>query len=177
MDTNTGEYLRQAISSEIILLESVRESMRALTTPQRRHNVLAPVSSLPTEVTTAIFLFLRLPGTSPLGGKPDRHPAWLRVAHVCHQWREIALNLPLIWSQVDFITLTLAGAAEILARAKKAPLHLEARLPRGHWDDSRFSAFERSCRSVSPTYASHLTVSTDSSRDTFRLRSILKRLT
>ncbi|KAH9021722.1 hypothetical protein EDB85DRAFT_2278349 [Lactarius pseudohatsudake] len=49
------------------------------------------------------------------------HLAWLRVAHVCHRWHEIALNQPLFWSHVNFTTLTSAGAAGILARAKSAP--------------------------------------------------------
>jgi hypothetical protein len=125
----------------------------------RHHrNALAPVSSLPTEVITAIFSFLHLvPGSSPLNGKPD-HIAWLRVAHVCHQWREIALDLPLFWSHVDFTTLTLAGAAEILARAKKAPLHLKARLPDGDLFDTRFSAFEMELQ-TRVSYIRHLTIS------------------
>lgn len=51
---------------------------------------------------------------------------WLRMAHICRQWREIALNQPLFWSYFDFTTVSPAGAAEILARAKSVPLHLEA---------------------------------------------------
>ena len=87
---------------------------------RRRRNALAPISSLPTEVITAIFFFLRVPGsesrsTCPRGEKPDRL-AWLRVAHVCHQWREIALNQPLFWSHVNFNTFSSAGATEILDR-------------------------------------------------------------
>ncbi|KAI9455926.1 hypothetical protein BJY52DRAFT_615746 [Lactarius psammicola] len=136
---NSREYQRQAIDAEIKTLE---ESIRAL---RLRRNALVPVSSLPPEVIAAIFTFLRLRFTSAaftLGEKTNTLP-WLHVAHVCHRWREIALNQSPFWSHVDFTTLTSAGAAEILARAKKAPLHLEARFPIGHWDDARFSTFQK----------------------------------
>jgi hypothetical protein len=136
---NPREHLRQAIDTEI---ESFEGSIRAL---RRRRNALAPISSLPTEVITAIFFFLRVPPSSstyPLGEKPDRL-AWLRVAHVYHQWREIALNQPLFWSHVNFITFSSAGVTEILDRAKTAPLHLEARVPLGRWGDAQCSAFRK----------------------------------
>ena len=127
-------------------------------------NALAPVSSLPTEAIRAIFSFLRLPGRSPLAGasgEPD-YLAWLCVAHVYHHWREIAPNLPLLWGLIDFPKLTLAGAAEMLARAKKAPLHLEASIAGHHWDNARFRVFRKEPQSyVSHIY--HLTISTNDS--------------
>ena len=162
MQFNSREYQRQAIDAEI---KSLEESIRAL---KHRRNALAPISSLPTEViavifsylpspstspfsslptklTTDLFSSLPLPGTPPLGRRPDHHPAdWLGAAHVCHQWREIALELPVFWSHVDFTNLTSAGAAEIIARAKTMPLHLEARDARRFWgDDARRRAFEK----------------------------------
>ena len=145
---NTRECLRQAIDTEIKSLEpSLEPSIRAL---RSRRNALAPISSLPPEVFATIFALLRVRVLSvsvayTLGGNPDRPDllACLRVAHVCQQWREIALNQPLLWSHVDFTTFTSAGAAEILARAKEAPLHLQARLFTGHWNDDRISAFRK----------------------------------
>ncbi|KAH9030306.1 hypothetical protein EDB84DRAFT_1494855, partial [Lactarius hengduanensis] len=77
-----------------------------------------------------------------LGKKPDGL-AWLRVAHVCHRWRGIALNQLLFWSHVDFTAVSSAGAAEILSRAKTVPLHLEAGVPVGLWDDARFGALQK----------------------------------
>src|ERR1700761_8616112 len=94
---NSWECLRQAIDTEIKSLEG---SIRAL---RHRRNALAPVSSLPTEVIEVIFSLLHVPSTLlpfTLDGKLD-HLVWPRVAHVCHQWREIALNQPLFWSHVD----------------------------------------------------------------------------
>jgi hypothetical protein len=99
---NSREYLQKAIDAEI---KSLEESIRAL---RLRRNAISPISSLPPEVFAAIFSFLRLPGTSPLGKKPDLL-AVLYVTHVSHQCREIALTQPLLWSHVDFTTVGLAG--------------------------------------------------------------------
>ncbi|KAI9462908.1 hypothetical protein BJY52DRAFT_1166858 [Lactarius psammicola] len=137
---NSREYQWKAIDAEI---KSLEDSIRAL---RLRRNALAPVSSLPPEIIAAIFSILRLPpgGTTPLGGRPDRHLSWLRVAHVCHRWREVALNQPFFWSHVDFSTLSSAGMTEILVRAKSVPLYLEARVPKYRWDDdNRFSIFQK----------------------------------
>ncbi|KAI9440610.1 hypothetical protein H4582DRAFT_1812230 [Lactarius indigo] len=121
---SSREYQQQVIDAEIKLLE---ESIRTL---KLRRNAFTSISSLPTEIIAAIFSSL-LPGTL------DRL-AWLRVTHVCHHWCEIALNQPLLWSHVDFTTLTSAGTAKILARAKTVPLYLEARVPTDRWDEARF---------------------------------------
>ena len=185
---NSREYQQQAIDAEIKTLE---ESIRAL---KRRRNALAPISSLPTEVVAIIFSYLRLPSTStilslptkditdlfsssrlpgspPLGRLPDYHLAWLRAAHICHHWREIALNQPFFWNHIDFTNLTFAGATEILARAKKVPLHLEARIPIGDWDDARFSAFEKELQ-TRVSQICHFGISAES----FRLQRILEEL-
>ena len=120
------ELSQQAIDAEI---KSLEESIRAL---KHRRNALSPVSSLPPEMIAAIFSFLCLPVTPSLDdcGTRKYHLARLCVSHVCHQWREITLNQPLLWSHVDFNALSLTGAVETLVRAKSAPLYLKARLSR-----------------------------------------------
>ncbi len=152
---NSREYQQQAIDAEI---KSLEESILAL----RRRNALVPVSSLPPEVIAVIFSFLRVPVESPLLtlGKMPGLLAWLHVAHVCHRWREIALDQPRFWSHVDLTTVSPAGTAEILARAKKAPLHLEAKVPIGLWDDARFSAFEKELQ-PRVSHICHLAISAD----------------
>ena len=143
MDTTPREYLRKAIDDEIKSLEG---SIRAL---RHQRNALAPISSLPTEVILTIFSLMHAPGTSRgtsshvMQGEESDCLAWLRMAHVCHQWREIALNQPLFWSHVNFTTVSPAGAAEILARAKSVPLHLEADVSSRCWDDARVSTFQK----------------------------------
>ena len=138
---NSWEYQQQAIDAKI---KSLEESIQAL---KYHRNGLAPISSLSTEVTTLIFSFLHTTSSvfKPYK-KPDPDPlAWLRVTHVCHQWREIALNQPSFWSHIDFNNLSSAGITEILARGKTAPLYLEANFIGSKWDDPqliRFNAFQ-----------------------------------
>ena len=142
--TNTREYLRQAIDAEI---KSLERSIRVL---RLRRNALAPISSLPTEVMLTIFSLMHAPRTSSrfiLGhGEKLDSLEWLHMAHVCHRWREIALNQPLFWSHFDFTTVSPAGAAEILARAKSVPLHLEANVSSRCWDNARVTAFQKNLR-------------------------------
>ncbi|KAH9976257.1 hypothetical protein BGW80DRAFT_1151912, partial [Lactifluus volemus] len=105
-------------------IESLKVSILAL---KSRRNSLAFISRLPPEAMATIFSFVSSPG-GPILSSPDPKPdrlGWLRVAHVCHLWREIALNQPRFWSHIDFDALTSAGIAEMLTRAKMAPLFLE----------------------------------------------------
>ena len=182
---NSPEYQRQLIDTEIKLLDS-EESIREL---KYRRNALAPVSSLPTEIIIIIFSYLHLPqrlpssspavssllpakaitdlfsssclpGVPPLGRSPDHPLSWLHAAQVCHQWREIALNLPQFWSNVDLSSLTLAGAAEILARAKNAPLYFEAIIPISRWDYDRINAFTMELQ-TRVSQICHLSISAD----------------
>jgi hypothetical protein len=119
MDTSSAvshDRLQQAIDDEI---NSSEESTRAL---KSCHNALALISRLPPETLSAILSFLPPSAWDQEAG----HLAWMCVAHVCHRWRETALNYSRFWSHINFTNLTPAGMAEILARAKMAPLHLEA---------------------------------------------------
>ena len=116
--------LRHVIDKKLRKLE---ESARTL---KLRRNALVPISRLPPEVLEPIFSFLFLPDKHErptTGGKPDSL-AWLRVSHVCHRWREIALNQPRFWSRINFNTLTFTGATQVLSRSKMAPLELTANL-------------------------------------------------
>ncbi|KAI0281233.1 hypothetical protein BGY98DRAFT_959374 [Russula aff. rugulosa BPL654] len=122
--------LRQTVIDEIKTLE---ESTRAL---KSRRNELAPISRLPPETLGTIFTFL---SASAWNERPV-NLEWIRVAHVCRRWRDAALNHPRFWSYINFTKLTSAGMAEILARAKMAPLHLEADVSR--WMPAQTKAFE-----------------------------------
>jgi hypothetical protein len=117
MDTASPEShnrLRQVVIDEIKLSEA---STRAL---KFRLNEFAPISRLPCEVLAAIFTYLSAFAWNDGSGLL----AWICVAHVCRRWREIALNYPRFWSHINLTKLTRVGVAEILSRAKMAPLHL-----------------------------------------------------
>ena len=140
---HSREYQHQAIDAEI---KSLEESIHAL----RRRNTLTPISALPTEIIAAIFFLLRLPSI---------HLA-LHVAHVCHRWREIALDQPLFWTHIDFTTVSPAGATEILARARMAPLYLEAKVSLRRWDGDRFVALQKELQ-THISHISHLRISAE----------------
>ena len=133
------ERLRRAIDDE---LESLEKTARTL---KLRRNTLAPISRLPPETIAIIFSFLSLPREylRLLTGDKQDILSWLRVSHVCHRWREIALDQPRFWSRIDFTTLTPAGATEVLSRSKMAPLELEANLSSSgvNWGGNRVDAF------------------------------------
>ena len=134
MDASSAEdrdRLRQAIDHEINLLEDT------LRLSKRRRNSLAPISQLPPETLAMIFSFLSF----SIFNEETSYQKWLCATHVCHQWRETALNYPHLWSHINFARLRPAGITEVLARAKMALLHLEART--SHWNNARFEAFER----------------------------------
>ena len=136
MAPNPRDHLRQL---EIIDSEINSPFRASLSAPSQCHNELIPISSLPTEIITEIILLAST--------KRDFGLGWLNVAHVCHKWREIALNQRHFWSHINFGWLTSAGAAEMLARAKDAPLHLELKVermvPRRNWNHARYSAFDK----------------------------------
>jgi hypothetical protein len=185
---SSREHQRETIDAEIHSLELTIQELKL------RRNGLAPISSLPAELMAAIFSHLRLPpntpptssltshivaelfhsGTLSTGSRPGHCPTDLLCAtHVCHQWREIVLNDPLFWNHVDFTNLTSAGAAEILARAKEMPLHLEASDARHVWeDDARRGAFEKVLQSRSSRIC-HLRIRAEN----FRLHRIFDGLT
>ena len=132
ISVESRDHLRQTIIDEI---KSSEESIRAL---RSRRNELAPISRLPPETLATIFTFL---SASTWDEKPV-HFRWIWVTHVCRRWREAALNYPRFWSYINFTKLTSAGMAEIFARAKMAPLHLEADAKSGRWMNSQIKAFE-----------------------------------
>jgi len=120
MDTSPAtaqDHLRKAIDDEIKAYEQVIQELKS------RRNALAPISRLPPETLAEIFSLL-----SPSADDSEDVPylEWIRVTHVCHRWREIALSSPYLWNYISFTEMTLAGIPEILARAKTSPLHFEA---------------------------------------------------
>ena len=124
-------------------------------------NTLVPISRLPTEILSIIFSLL--PSFENFKRKCKRkckcksYPPILTftVSHVCHRWREISLNQPLLWNHIDFTMLSPAGAAEVLVRAKRAPLYLKARTTR--WSGAKFKAFEDQIK-AHVHHTSHLSI-------------------
>ena len=142
------DHLRQTITDE---MKSSEEFTRAFAALKSRFNTLAPISRLPPEILATIFVFL----STSAWNKRDIHLEWIRVAHVCRRWREVALDHPRFWSHINFTGLTSGGMAEILARAKMAPLHLKADVI---WGATQVEVFERQLE-VHISHTRHLSLS------------------
>ena len=68
---------------------------------------------------------------------------WIRVAHICHHWREVALQTPRLWATLDIGRYE--PILELLSRSKQAPLSIKAHSSRAQ-DQSLsqvFKAFPR----------------------------------
>ena len=151
------ESLQEAIDAEIKSLKdeirSFEESVRVL---NLRRNALQPISSILPEIFTAIFSFICLSGAPSLRVKLAQNRVRLSISHVCHQWREIALNQPQLWSHVNFNITRSAGATKILAWAQSAPLYMEIGVSGGH----QFDLFLREVQARLPRIR-HLSIGAD----------------
>jgi len=85
-------------------------------------NSLAPVSRLPHDLLTDIFILIhrseRINVKSSL-----RSPPCLQVSHVCRAWRDAALQCPLLWTNILFSPPE--WTAIMLERSRTAPLKIE----------------------------------------------------
>lgn len=132
MDLNPPDHTEGHLLAVDDKIKSLEESALAL---KLYRNTLVPISRLPTEILSIIFSLL----PSPLASTHRILPV-VSISHVCHQWREISLSLPHLWNHINFDQLTPDGVAEMFARAKMLPLHLEASLQ--IYQPEKFKAFE-----------------------------------
>ncbi|RPD64144.1 hypothetical protein L226DRAFT_559453 [Lentinus tigrinus ALCF2SS1-7] len=127
-----GGHTRRALEDQI------EAHSRAIIDIKTRLNMMTPVARLPPELLSTVFTLLAAESyetrcaVSMYTSDSYKTNIWIRVAHVCRHWRATALATPRLWS---YIAITSKRAAdELLARSKKAPLHLVANVP-SHADD------------------------------------------
>jgi hypothetical protein len=83
-----------------------------------RRNTTVPISTLPPELLARIFRFHAF--AEPVG---VRGLGWIAVTHVCQSWRQVALDdSSSLWAHVSGYIPGAKWTAEILARARNAPL-------------------------------------------------------
>ena len=111
------------------LEDGIRTHTEAILTMKRRLNSLVSITRLPPELLTEIFLhFADLERASavrpyhcatPYGGGHQVGSVynWVRIAHVCHHWREVALTAPRLWTTIS-VGYNVAPVREMLQRAK-----------------------------------------------------------
>lgn len=118
----TTRAARQTIDEDINQFEIEIRSLK------RKRNELASISVLPPEVLSKIFIFVR--DTMPNHYHRNPQTQWIRiVGHICHQWREVALSCPTLWSIPVFTNPELVQ--EMMQRSKMAALTIK--LTTGSW--------------------------------------------
>lgn len=73
----------------------------------RHHNLTTVVRGVPTDILSTIFLTLLSMRPSPLSPHPS-----IAISHVCHQWRRLALAMPMLWTRINLSTPTPAPHEE-----------------------------------------------------------------
>lgn len=91
-------------------------------------NALLPISRLPPEILSNIFLrhvqaARNRAGMNSATVQPMKLPCrrWIRVTHVCTHWRDVALQCPALWCYIK-APGSLRMLRTFLARSKDAPL-------------------------------------------------------
>ncbi|KAI4521555.1 hypothetical protein K525DRAFT_200947 [Schizophyllum commune Loenen D] len=76
-----------------------------ITTIKSRRNMLLPVSQLPDEILTDIFLLVAFPPQSRYPGHIDH---WSRLMLVCRRWRVVGVSSPILWSHMHIYPVGLS---------------------------------------------------------------------
>lgn len=87
-----------------------------------RLNALLPIARLPPEILGEIFSFYLL-ATKAIDSWSSQDYRWLVVTHVCHHWREVALNTPGLWTVIA-VPGNLERTQAYISRSKQAPLRI-----------------------------------------------------
>ncbi|VDB83456.1 unnamed protein product [Peniophora sp. CBMAI 1063] len=107
---------------------------QALCKARRMRNMQTYACALPRELLVYIFEYLQaiwLPRREP--DRPDPAEAdcvfcsgWITVTHVCSFWREVALNVPSLWSgqAIDILDIPHQYIPEILMRSRLSTLDI-----------------------------------------------------
>ncbi|KAF9526568.1 hypothetical protein CPB83DRAFT_460192 [Crepidotus variabilis] len=96
---------------------------------KREQNRKMPISRLPAELYSTIFLEVRdsilRDAKYSEDSRISRHyfgaKDWIRVAQICHAWRSLVLELPQFWSLIHLESYHPQWAAEMLSRSKNYP--------------------------------------------------------
>ncbi|TFY54182.1 hypothetical protein EVG20_g9817 [Dentipellis fragilis] len=126
--------------TEAIIAQDMCEIEQVLSILKMRQNTLTPIHRLPADIFADIFSFLVVlePPTAPTTQYSVAHPTvseslgWVRIIHVCRRWRTIALDQPMLWSNVSFELPLLMDA--MLERSRGALLHIRKDFMSGRSD-------------------------------------------
>ena len=120
-----SRILAGSVSRSEVRLGNVE--MHAEHLEKRKLNQLAPISRLHPEIFSNIFCHVRdsiirpAPSMWAWGCTKD----WIDLTHVCHAWRDIAINDPMLWAEI-FISVEdhLEWVQEMLRRSEQCSLSI-----------------------------------------------------
>ncbi|KZV67400.1 hypothetical protein PENSPDRAFT_688203 [Peniophora sp. CONT] len=108
---------------------------------RQTRNKLSSVGALPAEVLALVFAFARenwehqakrgastSQGLEPIGDKTSRTYSyklgWILLTHVCHAWRQVALETAYLRNRLSCLDIPPLFASEIICRSRQLPLEL-----------------------------------------------------
>ena len=102
--------------------EEIDASRHLTDTLLSHRNAIAPISALPPELLARVFHFHALvePPWSSM-----QNLGWIRVTHVCRQWRHVALDDLSLWATITGFWPSTELMSESLVRARNAPLVID----------------------------------------------------
>ena len=89
-------------------------------------NMFLPVSQLPVEVLSLVFLCL-LDHPEGLFSTPSTAPL-RKISHVCRYWRAVAVGCSMLWTCIEVAGVHPDWTAEMLRRSKKSTISFKASL-------------------------------------------------
>jgi F-box-like len=104
-------------------IASLQNKIRQLSNDR---NAILPISRLPVEVLSEIFLVLA--ALIPYE-EAKKRPGWIAITYVCQRWRAAALGCLRLWSSISLTHLCDDWVLELLTRVRDAPMDL---ILRGH---------------------------------------------
>lgn len=116
MSEKRSEKLKAIEDARAIIEASIADHERAIARIRVDRNRTLPVAQLPHSFL--LSLFHSLSKHTSVDTRPYR---WLRITHVCHDWREIALADTELWSNIKLVK-RVECLKEIFLRSKDSPL-------------------------------------------------------
>ncbi|KAI0321079.1 hypothetical protein OF83DRAFT_1280682 [Amylostereum chailletii] len=119
--------------------DEIEAAFLAICAMRSRRNGLSPIAILPPEMIAQVFEFSALMDP-PQRGRPGPL-GWIRVAHVCRAWRQVALQYPTLWTNIHF-TLGATWTEAFFTRAKSAPISIKTTVnPSGKYVDRVYKEY------------------------------------
>lgn len=132
----TVQELRGHIDKIAHYLRGIQDHVNAINAIKPRLNPMAPISRIPPELLTEIFLCnMALHIADGSRWYPLQRPDWLHVTGVCRHWREVTLLCSQLWTaislphtipklaglEMDDPFLSRSGQSHLLVRAALSP--------------------------------------------------------